>query len=133
MHLARFPRVRLFPTPTPLEKLANLSRHLGGPEIWIKRDDCTVVATGGNKVRKLEWLVGEAQAQGATHLVTQGAVQSNHVRQTAAVARAVRHEVHRAAGAPDRHQRSRLPEQRQRAARPAVRHARSNTAPAGRT
>ena len=86
MHLARFPRVRLFPTPTPLEKLANLSRHLGGPEIWIKRDDCTVVATGGNKVRKLEWLVGEAQAQGATHLVTQGAVQSNHVRQTAAVA-----------------------------------------------
>lgn len=87
MHLARFPRVRLFPTPTPLEKLANLSRHLGGPEIWIKRDDCTVVATGGNKVRKLEWLVGEAQAQGATHLVTQGAVQSNHVRQTAAVAK----------------------------------------------
>jgi L-cysteate sulfo-lyase len=87
MHLARFPRVRLFPSPTPLEKLANLSRHLGGPEIWIKRDDCTVVATGGNKVRKLEWLVGEAQAQGATHLVTQGAVQSNHVRQTAAVAK----------------------------------------------
>ncbi len=87
MHLARFPRVRLFPTPTPLEKLEHLSRHLDGPEIWIKRDDCTVVATGGNKVRKLEWLVGEARAQGATHLVTQGAVQSNHVRQTAAVAR----------------------------------------------
>ena len=87
MHLARFPRVRLFPTPTPLERLANLSRHLGGPDIWIKRDDCTTVATGGNKVRKLEWLAGAAQAQGATHLVTQGAVQSNHVRQTAAVAR----------------------------------------------
>jgi L-cysteate sulfo-lyase len=87
MHLARFPRVRLFPTPTPLERLPNLTRHLGGPEIWIKRDDCTVVATGGNKIRKLEWLVGEAQAQGANHLVTQGAVQSNHVRQTAAVAR----------------------------------------------
>jgi L-cysteate sulfo-lyase len=87
MHLARFPRVRLFPTPTPLEKLENLSRHLGGPDIWIKRDDCTVVATGGNKVRKLEFLVGEAKAQGADHLVTQGAVQSNHVRQTAAVAR----------------------------------------------
>ncbi|MBN8874495.1 MAG: D-cysteine desulfhydrase [Rhodospirillales bacterium] len=87
MHLARFPRVRLFPTPTPLEKLENLSRTLGGPEIWIKRDDCTVVATGGNKVRKLEWLIGEARAQGATHIVTQGAVQSNHVRQTAAVAR----------------------------------------------
>ena len=87
MHLARFPRVRLFPAPTPLEKMTNLSRHLGGPEIWIKRDDCTVVATGGNKVRKLEWLVGEALAQGADHLITQGAVQSNHVRQTAAVAR----------------------------------------------
>jgi L-cysteate sulfo-lyase len=87
MHLARFPRVRLFPAPTPLEKLENLSRALGGPEIWIKRDDCTVVATGGNKVRKLEYLVGAARAQGADHLVTQGAVQSNHVRQTAAVAR----------------------------------------------
>jgi L-cysteate sulfo-lyase len=87
MHLARFPRVRLFPAPTPLEKLGNLSRALGGPEIWMKRDDCTVVATGGNKVRKLEWLAGEAVAQGATHLITQGAVQSNHVRQTAAVAR----------------------------------------------
>ena len=87
MNLARFPRVRLFPAPTPLERLDNLSRHLGGPEIWIKRDDCTVVATGGNKVRKLEWLIGEARAQGATHVVTQGAVQSNHVRQTAAVAR----------------------------------------------
>src|ERR1700739_22737 len=86
MHLARFPRVRMFPTPTPLEKLANLSRHLGGPEIWIKRDDCTVVATGGNKIRKLEWLAGEALVRGADHLVTQGAVQSNHVRQTAAVA-----------------------------------------------
>ncbi|HYZ21354.1 MAG TPA: D-cysteine desulfhydrase [Rhodopila sp.] len=87
MHLARFPRVRLFPAPTPLERLDNLTRALGGPEIWIKRDDCTVVATGGNKVRKLEWLIGEARAQGATHVVTQGAVQSNHVRQTAAVAR----------------------------------------------
>ena len=86
MHLARFPRVRLFPAPTPLERLDNLTRHLGGPEIWIKRDDCTVVATGGNKVRKLEFLAGEAVAQGADHLITQGAVQSNHVRQTAAVA-----------------------------------------------
>lgn len=87
MHLARFPRVRLFPAPTPLERLDNLTRALGGPEIWIKRDDCTVVATGGNKVRKLEWLLGEAKALGATHIVTQGAVQSNHVRQTAAAAR----------------------------------------------
>src|ERR1700735_5658630 len=85
MHLARFPRVKLFPAPTPLHRLDNLSRELRGPEIWIKRDDCTVVATGGNKVRKLEFLIGEAKAQGATHVVTQGAVQSNHVRQTAAV------------------------------------------------
>ncbi|MGH7154904.1 MAG: D-cysteine desulfhydrase [Acetobacteraceae bacterium] len=86
MHLARFPRVRLFPTPTPLEPLPNLTRHLGGPQLWIKRDDCTVVATGGNKIRKLEFLAGDAKAQGADHLVTQGAVQSNHVRQTIAVA-----------------------------------------------
>ncbi len=86
MHLARFPRIRLFPAPTPLEPLENLTRHLGGPRLWIKRDDCTVVATGGNKVRKLEFLAGEAKAQGADHLVTQGAVQSNHVRQTIAVA-----------------------------------------------
>ena len=86
MHLARFPRQRFFPAPTPLEPLRNLSRHLGGAEIWIKRDDCTVVASGGNKVRKLEFLAGEALAQGADTLVTQGAVQSNHVRQTAAVA-----------------------------------------------
>jgi L-cysteate sulfo-lyase len=86
MHLARFPRAKLFPAPTPLHRLDNLTRHLGGPDIWIKREDCTVVATGGNKVRKLEWLIGEARAQGAEHIVTQGAVQSNHVRQTAAVA-----------------------------------------------
>ena len=93
MHLARFPRIRLFPAPTPLEKLDNLSRALaplgGGPNIWLKRDDCTVVATGGNKVRKLEFLAGDALAQGADHLITQGAVQSNHVRQTAAVARRI--------------------------------------------
>ena len=86
MHLARFPRVRLFTAPTPLHPLPALTKHLGGPEIWIKRDDCTEVALGGNKVRKLEFLAGDAQAQGADHLVTQGAVQSNHVRQTAAVA-----------------------------------------------
>ncbi len=86
MHLARFARIRLFPAPTPLEPLPVLTQHLGGPKIWIKRDDCTVVATGGNKVRKLEFLAGEARDQGVDHLVTQGAIQSNHVRQTAAVA-----------------------------------------------
>jgi L-cysteate sulfo-lyase len=86
MHLSRFPRVKLCHAPTPLEKMGNLSKLLGGPTLWIKRDDCTGIATGGNKVRKLEFLMGEALAQGATHIVTQGAVQSNHVRQTAAVA-----------------------------------------------
>jgi L-cysteate sulfo-lyase len=86
MHLARFPRVKLCHAPTPLEFMPRLTEHLGGPQLWIKRDDCTGVATGGNKNRKLEFLMGEALAQGATHIVTQGAVQSNHVRQTAAVA-----------------------------------------------
>lgn len=86
MHLSRFPRVKLCHTPTPLEKMGNLTKLLGGPTLWIKRDDCTGIATGGNKVRKLEFLMGEAVARGATHIVTQGAVQSNHVRQTAAVA-----------------------------------------------
>ncbi|HEY0418426.1 MAG TPA: D-cysteine desulfhydrase [Acetobacteraceae bacterium] len=85
MHLARFPRVKLCHAPTALEFMPNLTRHLGGPQLWIKRDDCTGVATGGNKNRKLEYLMGEALAQGADHIVTQGAVQSNHVRQTAAV------------------------------------------------
>ncbi len=85
MHLARFPRVKLCHAPTPLEFMPNLTKLLAGPQLWIKRDDCTGVATGGNKNRKLEYLMGEAMAQGATHVVTQGAVQSNHVRQTAAV------------------------------------------------
>jgi len=85
MHLARFPRVKLCHAPTPLEFMPNLTKALGGPQLWIKRDDCTGVAMGGNKNRKLEYLMGEALAQGATHIVTQGAVQSNHVRQTAAV------------------------------------------------
>lgn len=87
MHLARFKRISLGHFPTPLEKLDNLSRSLGGPDIYIKRDDCTGLATGGNKTRKLEFLVADALAQGADTLVTQGATQSNHVRQTAAAAR----------------------------------------------
>ena len=86
MHLSRFPRVALSHAPTPLEPLPRLSQHLGGPTIYIKRDDCTGLASGGNKTRKLEFLLGDALAQGATHLVTQGATQSNHVRQTAAAA-----------------------------------------------
>lgn len=84
MHLARFPRVFLAHLPTPLEKMARLSKELGGPEIWIKRDDCTGLSTGGNKTRKLEFLMAEAQAMGADTVMTQGATQSNHARQTAA-------------------------------------------------
>ena len=87
MHLARFPRVRLAHLPTPLEPAPRLSEALG-VEIWIKRDDCTGLAGGGNKTRKLEFLLGDAMEQGADTLVTQGAVQSNHVRQTAAAAAA---------------------------------------------
>ncbi|RTM01084.1 D-cysteine desulfhydrase [Ancylobacter aquaticus] len=86
MHFARFPRIRLAHLPTPLERLDRLSQELGGPEIWIKRDDCTGLSTGGNKTRKLEFLMAEAVAQGADMVMTQGATQSNHARQTAAFA-----------------------------------------------
>jgi L-cysteate sulfo-lyase len=86
MHLARFPRHFLAHLPTPLERLDRLSKELGGPEIWIKRDDCTGLSTGGNKTRKLEFLMAEAEAQGADMVMTQGATQSNHARQTAAFA-----------------------------------------------
>ena len=86
MHLARFPRVRFAHLPTPLEPMPNLTRLLGGPQLYAKRDDCTGLATGGNKTRKLEFLIGEALAQGADTVITHGAVQSNHVRQTAAAA-----------------------------------------------
>ncbi|RMH49396.1 MAG: D-cysteine desulfhydrase [Alphaproteobacteria bacterium] len=86
MLLSRFPRVRLGHLPTPLEPMPRLSEALGGPEIWIKRDDCTGLATGGNKTRKLEFLMAEALAEGADMVMTQGAIQSNHARQTAAAA-----------------------------------------------
>ena len=86
MHLSRFPRVRLCHSPTPLEPMERLSNLLGGPRLYVKRDDCTGLATGGNKTRKLDFLMGEALEQGADMVITQGAVQSNHVRQTAAAA-----------------------------------------------
>jgi L-cysteate sulfo-lyase len=86
MKLVRFPRVRLTQAPTPLEPMPALSRLLGGPKLWIKRDDCTGLATGGNKNRKLEYLIGEALALQADVVITQGATQSNHARQTAAAA-----------------------------------------------
>lgn len=86
MDLARFPRQFIAHLPTPLEKLSRLTAELGGPEIWIKRDDCTGLSTGGNKTRKLEFLMAEAQMQKADLVITQGATQSNHARQTAAFA-----------------------------------------------
>jgi L-cysteate sulfo-lyase len=84
----RVPRVRLAHLPTPLEELPRMSRALGGPRLLVKRDDETGLAGGGNKTRKLEFSVAEALRQGADTLVTLGAVQSNHARQTAAAAAA---------------------------------------------
>lgn len=84
--LDRFPRKSLAHLPTPLEHLARLSEHLGGPQIFVKRDDCTGLGTGGNKTRKLEFLMGEALELGADTIITVGGPQSNHARQTAAAA-----------------------------------------------
>ncbi len=86
MDLDAFPRTELGFFPTPLCHLGRLSKASGGPRILMKRDDLTGLATGGNKTRKLEYLVGEALAQGCDCLVTGGAAQSNHCRQTAAAA-----------------------------------------------
>jgi len=80
------PHVPLAQLPTPLEPLPRLSAELGGPRIWVKRDDQTGLAMGGNKVRKLEYLLADANAQGADVVLTTGATQSNHCRQTAAAA-----------------------------------------------
>lgn len=83
-----FPRVSLSHLPTPLEYCPRLSEELtgGDVEIYVKRDDCTGLANGGNKARKLEWLMAEAIEEGADYVMTQGATQSNHARQTAAAA-----------------------------------------------
>jgi L-cysteate sulfo-lyase len=86
MHLARFPRLHFAHLPTPLEPLTNLTKLLDGPNIWIKRDDCTGLAGGGNKTRKLEFLMADAVEKCADTIITQGATQSNHARQTAAIA-----------------------------------------------
>lgn len=82
--LAALPRQRLAQCPTPLEPLDRLSEELGGPRIWLKRDDLTGFALGGNKVRKLEFLLADALARGCRGVLSFGAVQSNHARQTAA-------------------------------------------------
>lgn len=86
MKLSKFPRVRITHGPTALEPMHRLSEALGGPNLWIKRDDCTGLATGGNKTRKLEYLMADAVQKGADTVITQGATQSNHARQTAAIA-----------------------------------------------
>ena len=86
MHLARFPRRRYTEGWTPLEKLERLTKLLGGPAIYIKRDDLLGLAGGGNKTRKLEFLVADALSKGADTLITCGAVQSNHCRLTLAAA-----------------------------------------------
>jgi len=82
-----FARVDLAHCPTPLEPMPNLSKALGGPDLWIKRDDCTGLAFGGNKARQLEYYIGDAATKGADILLTTGATQSNHVRSTVAAAR----------------------------------------------
>ena len=92
--LARFPRLKYGPTPTPLEPLPNLTRHLGGPRLWIKRDDGIGPGMGGNKGRKLAFLMAEAQAQKRRRIVTYGGLQSNHARMTAAACAALGLEAH---------------------------------------
>ena len=82
--LEKFERIKLGHFPTPIEHLKNISKYLGGPNIFIKRDDCTGLATGGNKTRKLEFLIPDAIKNKAELVVTVGAIQSNHARQTAA-------------------------------------------------
>ena len=84
--MEHLPRVQIAHLPTQVESAPRLSVALGGPKILVKRDDQTGLAFGGNKTRKLEFLVAEAQSLGAKTLVTAGAVQSNHCRQTAAAA-----------------------------------------------
>lgn len=84
--LPAVPRIRFAALPTPVETLPRLSAKLGGPRILVKRDDLTGLAFGGNKTRKLEFVLAEARAHGARTLITVGAAQSNHCRQTAALA-----------------------------------------------
>ena len=86
MNLDDIPRVPLAHLPTPLEPMERLGAALGGPQLFVKRDDCTGLALGGNKTRKLEFLMAEALEAGATCVITAGGLQSNHVRQTAAAA-----------------------------------------------
>jgi len=82
----RCPRTSIAHLPTPIEAMPRITAELGGPQLWVKRDDQTGLATGGNKTRKLEFLVADALAKEADTLITCGSAQSNHARQTAAAA-----------------------------------------------
>jgi L-cysteate sulfo-lyase len=84
--LTSFAKFQLLDGPTPIQELKNLNQLLGGVKVYLKRDDLTGVALGGNKLRKLEYLIGDAIKQGANHIITMGARQSNHARLTAAAA-----------------------------------------------
>ncbi len=89
-----YPKASLGFFPTPVAELVHLSSYLGGPQISIKRDDQTGLVLGGNKTRKLEYIIGDAISQGADTVITAGAVQSNHCRQTAAAAAMCQLECH---------------------------------------
>src|SRR6516225_4028953 len=83
--LAVFPRLGLANLPTPLEPMKRLTHHLGGPRLWVKREDATGLGFGGNKLRKLDYVLHEALSSGADTIVSGGVVQSNSQRQVAAV------------------------------------------------
>jgi len=85
--IAELPRIRLVNLPTPLEEMRRLSVLLGGPRLWIKRDDCTGLAFGGNKERKMEFVMADALTKKADVVITTGPIQSNHARATAAAAK----------------------------------------------
>lgn len=85
--IGKVPRVKLVNLPTPLEKMPRLTSTLNGPQLWIKREDCTGLAFGGNKERKAEFSLGDALSKKADVVITVGSVQSNHARATAAAAR----------------------------------------------
>ena len=82
--LVEFERATLAHRPTALEPMPNISGDLGGPDVWVKRDDCTGLGMGGNKARQLEFYFGDALARGADTVLITGAVQSNYVRATPA-------------------------------------------------
>src|SRR5262245_65595590 len=92
--LARFPRLGLAHLPTPFEPMKRLSAHLGGPRLWVKRDDCTGLGLGGNKLRKLDYVLRAALDNGADTLVSGGVVQSKSQRQVAAAAAKIGLDLH---------------------------------------